>query len=39
MGDFNIDLMKYTGNVVCNFLSAIHSNVCIPLIEKAFEND
>ena len=34
MGDFNIDLMKYTGNAVCNFLSAIHSNFFIPLIDK-----
>ena len=34
MGDFNIDLMKYTGNAVCYFLSAIHSKKIIPLIDK-----
>ena len=34
MGDFNIDPVKFTGNAVCNFLSEIHSNLCIPLIDK-----
>ena len=34
MGDFNIDLVKFTGNIVHNFLSAIHSIFCIPLIDK-----
>ena len=34
MGDFNIDPVKFTGNAVCNFLSKIHSNLCISLIDK-----
>ena len=34
MGDFNIDILKYTNSTISSFLSVIYSHFFIPLIDK-----